>query len=322
MAKINSVTGPLYTRDLGRTLMHEHILICDWSVRIANKNWFDRDELVRMAVRELQLTKETGVKTIVDCTPINLGRDVDILTEVADKSGMQIIASTGFYCQEEPWMIGKPESELVRVMVDDIEKGMQGKAVKAGIIKVATDDTLGLTENNIRVLKAAAKAHLETGVPITTHSNAKQKTGLLQQDIFEEAGVNLKNVVIGHVGDSNDIGFLEEVLGRGSFIGMDRFGDNNFNPLRKRIDTLVKMIKRGHESHIILSQDSDVFIDFGANTWEIKRKKTPENRTPEERDLRYIDRLVLPELRKSGVTEAQINKVLEDNPRRVFEQGN
>lgn len=320
MAKINSVTGPIDTGNLGKTLMHEHVLMCDWSVRIAYPDWFDRDELVSMAIREFQIAMEKGFQTVVDCTPINLGRDADIIKEVADESGMQIIASTGFYCQEEPWMIGKPEAELIRVLVSDIEKGMQGGSIKAGIIKVATDDTLGFTDNNVKVLRACAKAHLETGVPITTHSNARQQTGLRQQDIFEEAGVDLRNVVIGHVGDSNDISFLEKVLGRGSFIGMDRFGDNNFNPLADRIDTLAKMIELDHAGSIILSQDSDVFIDFGTNTWEIKRQKTPENRTPEERDLTYIDRLVLPELRKRGVTEQQLDTIFISNPRSVFEQ--
>jgi phosphotriesterase-related protein len=322
MAKINSITGLIDTNELGRTLMHEHVLICDWSVRIAYKEWFDCDELTRMAIREFHLAKEAGFNTVVDCTPINLGRDVNILEKVASGAEIQIVASTGFYCQEEPWMIGKPESELVKIMVSDIEKGMQGTGIKAGIIKVATDDTLGFTENNIKVLRAAAKAHLATGVPITTHSNAKQHTGLKQQDIFEEEGVNLKNVVIGHVGDSNDISFLEKVLGRGSFIGMDRFGDNNFNPLADRINTLYEMIKLGHANSIILSQDSDVFIDFGANTWEIKRQMTPENRSPEDRDLRYIDRLVLPELRNRGIAQEQIDTILVNNPKRVFEQRN
>lgn len=319
MAIINTVTGAIDTKDLGKTLMHEHIMICDWAMRMANKNWIDRDELVKMAVRELQLAKNDGIKTIVDCTTINMGRDIELIHEVASRAEMQIIACTGFYFQEEPWMKGKPESEFVRVMMDDIEEGISGTSIKAGIIKISTDDALGITENNLKIIQAAAKVHHETGLPITTHSSAKTGNCMQQQELFEKAGVDMKRLIIGHVGDSNDANYLSRLADKGCYIGMDRFGDDNFNPLENRIDTLVAMCEKGYASSMILSHDSDVFIDFGEYNWEVKKGMTPENRKPRDRDLRYIDRLVLPEIRRRGVAEELITTMLVDNPRRIFE---
>ncbi len=101
-------------------------------------------------------------------------------------------------------MLGtKSEKTFVKLMLREIEVGMQGTDTKAGIIKVATDQ-LGVTELNRKFLKAAALANKETGIPIYTHTAVNSKVGLDQQDVFEDEGIDLSNVVIGHCGDCND----------------------------------------------------------------------------------------------------------------------
>ena len=139
MAKINGVLGPIDTADLGFTLMHEHILVVNWSLRQAFASWYDRDQHVPHAVSEVLSAKQRGVRTIVDLTPINLGRDIHVIREVAEKAEMQVIAATGFYWTEEPSLAGWPEDRLVELLIRDIEKGIQGTDAKAGIIKCGTD---------------------------------------------------------------------------------------------------------------------------------------------------------------------------------------
>ena len=95
--------------------------------------------------------------------------------------------------------------------------------MRAGILKVATDEQ-GVTADVEATLRGVARAHLQTGVPISTHTHAATRRGLEQQDVFEQEGVDLTRVVIGHSGDSDDLDYLEALMARGSYLGMDRFG--------------------------------------------------------------------------------------------------
>src|SRR6185295_16246561 len=120
MAKINGVLGPIDTADLGFTLMHEHVLVANWSMRQAfGSRWLDRDAHVRHATGEARAARERGVRSIVDLTPINLGRDIDMIRAVAEHAEVQFIAATGFYWVEEPWLQGWEADRLVEVLIKD-----------------------------------------------------------------------------------------------------------------------------------------------------------------------------------------------------------
>ena len=127
-----------------------------------------------------------------------------------------------FHYEGPGGMLGGPEI-MTEMFVRDIEQGIADTGVKAGILKCATDEP-GITPGVERVLRAVAQAHKRTGVPISTHTHAGLRRGLEQQRIFEEEGVDLSRVVIGHSGDSTDVGYLEELIAAGSYLGMDRFG--------------------------------------------------------------------------------------------------
>ncbi|MDP3939124.1 MAG: phosphotriesterase-related protein [Deltaproteobacteria bacterium] len=310
MAKVNSVLGPIDTNDLGFTLMHEHILVMNWDMRQAVPGWFDRKEFIQHAVKEVQSAKERGVKTMVDLTPINLGRDISVIKEVAEKAEMQIIAATGYYWFEHPMYQWREVEELVDFLIRDITDGIQGTDVKAGIIKCATDQP-GVTDINKKLLQAAARMHRATGVPISTHSDVHTHTGYKQQDVFEEEGVDLKRVVIGHCGDSEDAGHLESIMKRGSLIGMDRFGIDMLLPTPQRVSVIAELCRRGYAEQMVLAHDAACHIDWFP--------KGMVEATVPNWNFRHISDDVIPALRKEGVTEAQIEAMTVGNPRRVFE---
>jgi len=321
MAIINGVLGPIDTKELGFTLMHDHILACNWTLRQSYPSWFDKDIFIASAPEALIEAKKSGVDTIVDVTPIDLGRDINIIYEVAKKAGIQVIASTGFF-REMPWMFGKAEDEIIRLLVNDIEKGIQGTSIKAAIIKCATHDK-NITAMNKILLDVCAKAHLRTGAPISTHTQAIHQSGILQQDVFEENGVNLKNVIIGHCGDSNDIGYLERILKRCSYIGMDRFGILQFNSLKNRIATIKKLCDLGWETKILLSHDLVLYSDDGKNKWDPKRKTWFTEAYDNDGkliDFTFISKTVIPRMIEAGITENQIKAMTVDNPRTIFEE--
>jgi phosphotriesterase-related protein len=311
MAKIQGVLGPIDTKDLGFTLMHEHILVVNWAMRISFANWVDRDAHIEHAVREVRSAKDRGVTTIVDLTPINLGRDIHVIREVAEKAEMQVIAATGLYWTEEPWLQGWEADRLVEFLVKDLTDGIQGTGVKAGIIKAATDH-LGVTDMNRKLLQVAARLHRASGAPISTHTHVHSHTGLAQQDVFEEEGVDLNRVVIGHCGDTEDVAHLEEILRRGGFIGLDRFGLDMMLPMEKRVSVTAELCRRGYEDQLVLSHDACCHIDWFPQ--DAIRSVAPRW------NFRHISDDVIPALRKEGVTEQQIEKMTVGNPRRLFER--
>jgi phosphotriesterase-related protein len=310
MARINGVLGPIDTAELGFTLMHEHVLVANWAMRQSFARWLDRDAHVRYAAGELRSAAERGVRTIVDLTPINLGRDIHVIRDAAERAGMQIVAATGFYWTEEPWLQGWEADRLVELLLGDITRGIQGTDVKAGIIKCATDH-LGVTELNRKLLRVAARLHRASGVPISTHSSAAHRTGLAQQDVFEEEGVDLSRVVIGHCGDTEDLGYLEAVLRRGSYIGMDRFGLNQILPMERRVSVVAELCRRGHAERMVLSHDACCHIDWFP--MEAVRQAVPQW------NFRHIPDDVIPALRKEGVADEHIRTMTVVNPCRIFE---
>ena len=265
MAQIETVRGPIDTAQLGVTLMHEHVFVLDTEIQQNYpEDWGDEEQRIADAVVRLNQLKAAGVDAIVDLTVVGLGRYIPRIRRIADQTKIHIIVATGIYTYcDLPFYfhfrgpgtpLGGPEL-LTEMFVRDIQEGIAGTGVKAGILKCATDAP-GLTKDVERALRATAQAHRRTGVPISTHTHARRRVGLDQQRIFREEGVDLSRVVIGHSGDTTDLGYLEELIANGSYIGMDRFGIDTILPFEDRVNTVASMCERGHAGKMVLSHDA------------------------------------------------------------------
>ncbi|HVF90085.1 MAG TPA: phosphotriesterase-related protein [Blastocatellia bacterium] len=321
MARINTVRGPIDAAQLGTTLMHEHVFVLSPEImQNFPESWGDEEERVSQAVARLRELKSRGVDSIVDLTVIGLGRYIPRIRRVAEQTEINIIVATGVYTYNDVPMyfhfqgpgteLGGPEF-MVDMFVRDIEQGIANTGVKAAILKCATDQP-GLTPGVERVLRAVARAHRLTGVPISTHTHAGTRRGLEQQRIFEEEGVDLSRVVIGHSGDTTDLDYLEEMIARGSYLGMDRFGIDVLLPFEARVDTVARMCERGHSGKMVLSHDAACFNDW-----------LPEEALPvvlPNWHYLHIHNDVIPALKERGVTDRQIETMLVDNPREILER--
>jgi phosphotriesterase-related protein len=313
MPTVNTVSGPVDTRDLGFTLMHEHIIVQSPGVK-ENFPIFDREAEIDDAAQKLKDVASRGVKTLVDLTVADW-RDIPFVKEVVKRSGnaTNVIVATGIYW-EVPHYFSAQSGRSIEFIADlfarDIREGIMDTGVKAGVLKCAADEP-GVTPDVERILRACAKAHRKTGVPISTHTHPKSEVGLKQQDVFESEGVDLSRVVIGHSGDTEDTGYLKKLCDRGSFIGMDRFGVDIYLPTANRVATIAKMCEMGYAGQMVLSHDAACHFDWVDAP--LKAKVLPNwhfNHIPDD---------VLPALRASGVTEQQITTMTVDNPREVFE---
>jgi phosphotriesterase-related protein len=312
MATVQTATGPIDTAALGFTLMHEHIYVLTEGLYATFPHLWDREARIKRATEALAEAKAHGVSTIVDLTVLGLGRDVTLAREVSKRSGVNVIVATGLYTYDEVprYFAMRDVDHMADLFVRDIEQGIQGTDIRAAILKVATDEK-GVTEGVEKVLRAVARAHRRTGVPISTHTHAKTERGLDQQRIFREEGVDLGRVVIGHSGDTEDITYLEKLIAAGSYIGMDRFGIDMYMPTDKRVATIAALCERGHAGRIVLSHDTSCYIDWFPE--ELLKGAAPNWH------YLHIPDDVIPALRSSGVSDEQIRQMTIGNPRRIFE---
>lgn len=133
---IQGIFGPIAPDALGQTLMHEHLTCADWSMRMNfGDKFFNFEQVARMAAGQLGKAKRLGVATVVDGTPINLGRDIHLIRETARRTGLNFIASTGFYYQEEPWLGMRDEEQIYDLLMSDCLEGISGTDSRAGILK-------------------------------------------------------------------------------------------------------------------------------------------------------------------------------------------
>jgi len=317
--QVQTVRGPVDTAELGPTLMHEHVFVLSADVQQNYpEEWGDEEERIADAVRKLTELASRGVRTIVDPTVIGLGRYIPRIQRIAEQIDLNIVVATGCYTYEDvpfffhhrgPGLGADVPDPMVDMFVRDIEEGITGTGVKAGLLKCAIDHQ-GMTRGVERVMRAVSKAHRRTGVPITVHTHPTSRTGLEAQRVLGEEGVDPRRVVLGHSGDSTDVEHLSQLADAGFVLGFDRFGINLATTFEARADTLVEMCRRGYAEQIVLSQDASCYIDWLA---------------PGVIDLMpqwhytHIHDDVLPYVRDHGVTDDQIETMLVTNPRRYFE---
>ena len=320
MSTVNTTSGPIEVTRLGKTYMHEHIFIVNPEMQYhwpGCLGWDEEREVARAIELFKGLKEETGVTTILDPTVAGLGRHLKAMARVAAASGVNVIAATGWYTFNELSfnMHYRPPEQTIRILenlfVQDIEVGMEGTGIRAGVLKCCTD-AQGVTPHVEVILRAVARAHLRTGTPITTHTDATTERGLEQQRIFREEGVDLSRVVIGHTNQSNSLDYMQKLMDAGSFIGFDRCGvAGPHAPQEVQLDNLAELVRRGYGDRIVLSHDNMVFMD-AMDTDQLRELAGPEF------PYKYIHRGFLPGLRLRGVPEAAIERMLVDTPRAYF----
>ncbi len=320
MPQVNTVLGPVDGDGLGSTLMHEHIFVLSPEIEKTADEW-DEDVERGRAVARLRDLKRHGIDTLVDLTVIGLGRSIPRIAAIAAQvPEVNVVVASGVYTYNEvpmyfrfrgPGTVLGGEEPMVDLFVREVREGIGNTGIRAGILKCATDRA-GLTPGVERVLRAVARAHRATGVPISTHTpTPPQPWGLEQQRVFAEEGVDLTRVVIGHCGGTVDTDYHLALAARGSFLGFDHFGVPGIT-LEDRVDAVARLCGRGHAGQVVLSHDAmcvaDWFPRSMIDAWKTWR-------------WTYISEEVLPAMRSRGISESDITTMLVDNPRRILVGG-
>ena len=318
MPAVNTVLGPVDVDNLGFTLPHEHIRESSAGVPYTFPDLFDHEEDVARGVSALNEAADEGVKTIFCVTPMDLGRDMRLIKDVAERVRLNIVAATGFWVTiPHSIAMGATPDQLANAFSREIEVGIEGTGIKAGIIKVATDLEHivegKLTRANELVLRAAARACIHTGVPISTHTAARAGAGDLQLAVFEEEGVDPRKIYIGHSNDTDDMDYLLGILRKGCFLGMDRYPGSRTGGLNweERTQIVKQLVDLGFAGQLALSHDFGGWRPALPEQIEMRKAYNPDGYC-------FIIRKVLPRLRELGVSEEAIHTMTVDVPRQFL----
>ena len=315
MTTINSVLGPIETESMGFTLSHEHLATSAAGIWKTFPELIDRSGIIQQAKASLSEAYREGLRTIIDVSTIDLGRDVEMMKEVSQATGVKIIAATGNHLAVPRPFIDLAPEVIADLYVREIEQGIEGTGIKPGIIKVASDEG-GITPPQEIVLRAAGQASVRTNTPISTHTWSPDRIGEEQVRILMEEGVDMDRVYIGHSNDDTDMGYLVGLLKKGVWLGLDRFpgGRRPGTPFwEQRTDLAKQLIDAGYTNRIMLSHDHSVpKARYGLEVQEARVKYNPDG-------YNFITRNVLPRLKDLGVSEDAINQIMVENPRRFFE---
>jgi len=273
---IQTVLGRIEPEELGFTLSHEHV-ICDSTLC---RFFLERDEKppwgtymwlddVEVMQDELSKFRDDGGHAIVDVTCHGWGRDPTALKYLSEKSGIHMIACTGFYVEDcmPSWVKIRTVEELADWIIREIEVGCNARMssevtpIKAGVIKTSVSRPC-FSHNELKGLKAVAKAHLQTGMPITSHNSGSIRyeleggnIGLEMLGLLEGEGVDPGAVIVGHTDENVDIRNLVLLAKYGAWIQFDTIGKEHYILDETRADLVVALKERGLLDHLLLSQD-------------------------------------------------------------------
>jgi len=262
---IQTVTGAISKTDIGAVLMHEHISCSSLSFTGAfGKAWLDKTQLKELASETLKQAKQKfNLGLMVDGTPIDLGRDILLLKEVSELSGVKIVASTGFYYLQSIETFNNSPQELAKWLIYECANGVGDTRIKPGILKCATG-SLCLTEDNLKKLSAMAIVQKETGLPLYVHCEHNEDIAFKQLDVLLKNGATPEKIIIGHTAIRHNAEYLESILKMGCYICMDQC---HCYPHNKAViaETLVKLCQKGYTDKILLANDYCIHSDFGNN---------------------------------------------------------
>lgn len=320
---VNTVTGQIASDQLGQTLMHEHFVF-GYPGFAGDRTFghFNRDNALEISIAAAKRAKAHGIQTVVDATPNECGRDVTILREVSEASRVNIICATGYYYEGEGApayfkfrnALGDGEKEIYEMMFKEVTEGIEDTGIKAGVIKLASSKGV-ITDYERMFFRAAAKVQKKTGVVIITHTQ-EGTMGPEQAGLLISEGADPSKIMIGHMCGNTDIQYATKVLDQGVYIGFDRFGLENFLGAPRDIDRealAVALIALGYEDKIMFSHDTVNVMLGRPVTFPPALAEMMANA-----HIARIPEVIIPDLRKMGVTDTQIKKIMIDNPASIF----
>ena len=351
MQKILTVRGPIDPYEVGPTLMHEHLLVdlsCNFvhpaeastrsllhapvtmellallrrrpfSVTLDNMVLGDEE----LACEEVARFANEGGQTVVDATCIGIGRDPRALHRISRASNLHVVMGAGCYMENAhpDWVRDASVDQLTEIFTRDVTVGVEGTPFRSGIIgeigtsgvpKGSQEKHGDITAQEEKVLRAAGRASRATGVAVSVHLDLRGQGAFRVIDILEDEGVEPQRMVMGHMDLVPDLEYHRAVLARGAVVEYDCFGREYYTEELGglswghdswRVQAIAALVGEGYVDQLVLSQDVALKMDlcaYGGNGYG------------------HILRTIVPWLRRDGVSDDALVKMLVENPRRIL----
>lgn len=305
MAAIHTVTGEIGPQTLGVTYCHEHILFIPPEPYLSQEPDLAMDSL-EVAIHELNFFAQAGGQALVEMSTVDLKRDPAGMRTASEQTGVYIIAAAGYNKAKfsEPLTAGQTVEQLAGAMIQDLTTGMDGSEIKAGLIKAASSLDQ-MTPGEEKVFQAAIRAHLATGAPVSTHTEAGT-LALEQIRILTQGGVRPEHILIGHLDRKLEWDALKSAADQGVFLGFDQVSKEKYYPDAERIEMIRRLIEAGHGSQIVLSADM------------ARKSYWPSYGFGRGPGLTYILWRFVPWMLEAGISSQAVQAMLVDNPARLF----
>lgn len=307
MTSVETVRGPVGVDDLGVTLVHEHVLV-DWiGAELTSRDRYDPEAVVRVVVPHLRRARELGLRTILECTPAYLGRDVRLLERLAREADINILTNTGYYGAADDRFVpahayAASAESLAEGWIREREDGIDGTSIRPAFMKIGVDAG-PLSEIDAKLVNAAAIAHQATGIAIHSHTG-DAVAGLAQLDLLEGRGVPLSAFVWVHAQNVDELAVLAGAAARGAWIELDGVGPET---VLRHAELVIGLAERGHLGRVLVSHDAGEY-----NVGE------PDGGAAAFRAYGTVLSALVPELRAQGLGDDAIQTLLVDNPRAVL----
>jgi|SRR5215510_4907766 len=304
-SEVMTVTGSLAATQLGLTLMHEHILVDFIGADKVSRDRYRGDDVFRVALPHLKRIHELGCRTFVDCTPNWLGRDAALLQRLSKASGLQIITNTGYYGARKHQFLPahvpqeSPEQIAARWIME-FKQGIDGTNIKPGFMKIGVDAG-PLSELNIKIVRAAAITHLQTGLTIGAHTG-DGVAAIQEIDLLEKQGVSPAAFIWIHAQSEKNSQICIDAARRGCWVEFDGI---NTGSIERHVKLVQTMRDAGLLGQVLLSQDSGWYNVGETNGGNYRGY-----------DVLFTE--FLPALRKAGLSQSEIDQLLIANPQRAL----
>jgi predicted metal-dependent phosphotriesterase family hydrolase len=299
---IQTVTGAIPADRLGLTLMHEHVLVDFIGADQVSVNRYDADHAFKTVLPYIQQVFELGCRTLVECTPAYLGRNPILLKRLSEASGIRMLTNTGYYGAAKDrylprYAFTETAGQLAARWIRECEHGIEGTSIKPAFMKIGVDDG-PLSEVDAKLVRAAAIAHRETGLPIASHTS----TGIAameQLDVLDRAGVPLSSFIWVHAHNERDTTFHTRAATRGAWVEFDGVSPAS---VARHVELTVHMKERGLLAHVLVSHDAGWY-------------RVGEPGGGQFRPYDSLFTAFVPALNAAGFSDDDVRRILVVNPR-------
>jgi phosphotriesterase-related protein len=303
--QVMTVLGPIAPERLGRTLIHEHVMVDFIGADATGPERYDPEEVFLKALPHLRQVRSAGCDTLVDCTPAYIGRDAGLLRRLSQSSGLQMVTNTGLYGAAQDKYVprfayAETAQQLAARWVKEFEDGIPPSGVRPGIIKIGVNSG-PLSEIDSKLVKAAVITHQQTGLTIASHTG-DGVAAMAQISTLKSRGVAPAGFIWVHAQNEADTRLHLRAAEAGAWVEFDGISSAT---AKKHVELVLRMKHAGYLRRVLLSQDSGWYHvgEPGGGNF---------------RSYDFLFTEFLPLLGRAGVSAQEIETLMVGNPRAVL----